>query len=747
MTKALAVWYNLRMDILGELNEEQIKPVLDTEGAVLVTAGAGSGKTRLLTHRIAYLVQEKGVRPYHILAITFTNKAANEMRERLCRMLPDAVDGMLIATFHSMCVRILRQFIDKIGYDRNFSIYGEDEKEHIVKNAIKAHEYEGDELCKKALWSISDAKNAGMSPEEYKKCNEYYDDIDETCVLYAEYQRELRRNNALDYDDLLLVTYRLLRENAEALAYCQNRFRYIHVDEFQDTNTIQYDLVRLMATEHGNIFAVGDEDQSIYGWRGADFRNIFNFTQDFPDCRVYKLEQNYRSTQNILSAANRVIKNNTARLDKTLWTANGEGEPVRFLRAGSESEEATNVVSSIIGLVRNGVYKFSDIAILMRLNASTRPFEERLVQYGIPHKIFGGFKFFERKEIKDLLAYLKVLGNPADNEALLRIINFPKRGIGDGTVAQLRNYGAVTGRSLTDVLLTVESNPDLPVNVIKKVKEFGALLRALFEKKNNASLSELVNYLIHVLQLNVLYGGDSEEDRNRILHIQEFAASVQQFVESNEGADLSDYLQMIGLYSDTEEMDGSDYVSLATVHSAKGLEFKVVYIVGLEEGIFPIIRMDAKDDEQEERRLFYVALTRARERLFVTYSASRFLYGQRKQMFPSRFLKEAGLLAQTQSAYTARQTCESERTVRYAASSKPTAAATPILQRPTQTPVRQSGDFSGFVTGAKVMHPKFGVGTIAAVSEEHNGKYAQVLFENVGKINLALEYAPLKLLG
>ena len=731
--------------MLNELNDEQIKPVLDTEGAVLVTAGAGSVKTRLLTHRIAYLVQEKGVRPYHILAITFTNKAANEMRERLSKMLPDAVDGMLIATFHSMCVRILRQFIDRIGYARNFSIYGEDEKEKIVKSSIKAHEYEADELYKKAMWAISDAKNAGLSPQDYKKQNDYYDYIDEICVLYEEYQKELQKNNALDYDDLLLVTYKLLNDNAEAREYCQDKFRYIHVDEFQDTNTIQYDLVRLMAQKHGNIFAVGDEDQSIYGWRGADFRNIFNFTNDFPSCRVYKLEQNYRSTQNILAAANKLIKHNSSRLDKTLWTGNGEGEPIQFLKANSEQEEAAGVVGSMIGLVRSGQYKFSDIAILMRLNALSRSFEEKLMQYGIPHKVFGGFKFFERKEVKDLLAYLKLLGNPDDDEAFARIVNFPKRGIGDGTVAQLRAYGAVTGKSLTEIVLTIEQNEELPLAVVKKLRGFSQLLKSLYEKKNNGSLTDLMLYLVSALELNVLFGGDTEESRNRLLHVEELVASVKQFEEGNEGAELSDYLQMVSLYADTDEMDDGNYVSLATVHSAKGLEFKVVYIVGMEESIFPIIRMDAKEDEQEERRLFYVAITRARERLFVTYAASRFLYGQRKQMFASRFLKEAGIAPET-PRYTQPYASYGGETKRYTAATTSAPSAPPLRQKGVQAPQKQSGDHSGFTAGARVAHPKFGEGTVVSVNEERGGMYAQVAFEKVGKITLALDYAPLKLL-
>lgn len=741
---------------LDELNEEQIKPVLDTEGAVLVTAGAGSGKTRLLTHRIAYLVQEKGVNKHSILAITFTNKAALEMRDRLEKFGLEHPRDMWIVTFHSFCLRILRIFIDKLSYDKNFSIYDDDDKEHLVRELIKKHGFDKDSVYKKALWVISDVKMKNISIEEYRNNNAYLDDIDEICTIFKEYQVELRRNNALDFDDLLIKAHTLLSTSQEVLEYCQNRFRYIHIDEFQDTNTIQYDLVRMIAAKYGNIFAVGDEDQSIYGWRGADFRNIFNFTNDFPGCRVYKLERNYRSTKNILSAANMLIKHNSQRLDKTLWTGNDEGEPIRFLRAGSEQDEANGVVSSIIGLVRSGKYKFSDIAILMRLNALTRSFEERLIQYGIPHKVFGGFKFFERKEIKDLLAYLKVLGNPADDEALARIINFPKRGIGDGTVAQLRHYGEVTGQSMSDVLLHVEQNEDLPLSVIKKVTAFSRLLHALYDKKKNASLTDLVTYLVSVLQLNTVYGGDSEEDRNRRLHVEEFVASVQQFEESNEGADISDYLQMVGLYADTDEMDDSDYVSLATVHSAKGLEFKVVYVVGMEESIFPIIRMDASEDEQEERRLFYVAITRARELLFVTYAATRFLYGQRKQMFPSRFLKEAGIAAQTPSYAGTRSTygdavrpsyaSSSGETRRYTAATTSAPSSPPLRQRAEEAPKKQGNDFSRFTVGATVVHPKFGTGTIVAVSEERGGTYAQVAFEKVGKINLALEYAPLKLL-
>ena len=725
--------------LLSELNEEQLKPVLDTEGAVLVTAGAGSGKTRLLTHRIAYLITDKNVSPYNILAITFTNKAANEMRERLERMVPDAAQSMLISTFHSMCVRILRQFIDRVGYNKNFSIYGEDEKERIVKNIVKSKQYDSDNIVKDAIWAISDAKNEGHSPSEYAKINEFRENADEIGEIFAEYEKELKRNNALDYDDLLTVTLKLLRENADAREYCQNRFRYIHVDEFQDTNTVQYELVRIIGAKYGNVFVVGDEDQSIYGWRGANFQNIFNFKEDFIGCRVYKLEQNYRSTKTILSAANRLIKNNTTRLDKTLWTENDDGDSIEYLRANTESDEANAVASSIASLVRNDEYKYSDIAVLMRLNALTRSFEEKMLGYGIPHKVFGGFKFFDRKEIKDLIAYLKLVSNPSDDEALMRIINFPKRGIGDNTVAQVRNYARITGRSMCEVIVNIAANEDLPLSVIKKLGGFSELLKSLFEQKDDESLTDFVVRMITLLQLNIVYGGDDEENRNKRMHIEEFVASVEQYEQNNGVSTLEDYLQMISLYSDTDEMDGSDFVSLATVHSAKGLEFKVVYLVGMEEGIFPIIRMNSTTDDEEERRLCYVAITRAKKRLFITSVASRFMYGQRKIQFPSRFLKEIGIGQNYAVGYAPKPRATYDTTEKK--------AATPIKSHPQDVkPQKSTKDLSAFAPGVHVRHPKFGEGTVLSVSDERGGKYAAVVFGKVGKITLALEYAPLEVI-
>ena len=434
-----------------ELNDIQKQAVLETEGAVLVTAGAGSGKTRLLTHRIVHLIKDLNVAPYSILAITFTNKAANEMRERLMTMTENT-DGIWIFTFHAACVRILRRFIDKIGFGKNFTIYGDAETKSVVKRICKENDWE-DDMQKRILSAISDSKNKGISPDEYESVYKYAGDAEQVAKAYAEYQRTLKANNALDYDDLLIETLRLLRTDDEAREFYQNKFRYIHIDEFQDTNVIQYDIVKILAGKHRNIFAVGDEDQCIYTWRGASIANIFDFQRDFP-CKVFKLEQNYRSTSNILTVANRIIKGNSQRLDKKLWTENGGGEKVVCFGAATDGFEADYVARTIYELTSYGGYNYSDCAVLMRLNALTRRFEERFLQYGIPHRVYGGFKFFDRKEVKDVLAYARLSVNPADDEALLRIINFPRRGIGEASIEKLRGIAASKQTSLYGVITT-----------------------------------------------------------------------------------------------------------------------------------------------------------------------------------------------------------------------------------------------------------------------------------------------------
>ncbi len=746
---------------LSSLNDEQIKPVLDTEGAVLVTAGAGSGKTRLLTHRIAHLIVDKGVPAYNILAITFTNKAAAEMKERLFDMI-DGSRGLWVSTFHSMCVSFLRKFVDKIGYTSNFSIYGEQEKERAVKKILKEEEPEED-IFKSVMSAISRAKNDGFSPEEYYEMNRYEDNAEIIRNVYAKYEEELKKNNALDFDDLLIKAYYLLINDKEAGDYYADRFRYIHVDEFQDTNVIQYKIVRALAKIHKNIFVVGDEDQSIYGWRGASISNIADFRTDF-DCKLYKLEQNYRSTKKILALANKLIENNESRIKKVLWTENDSGDDVEVYAAQSEGNEADFVVSKILALVQSGGYSFSDFAVLMRMNALTRSFEERFIQYGIPHKIFGGFKFYERKEIKDILAYLRIISNPLDNDAILRVINFPKRGIGDAAIGQLINYSAVSGKSLFDVIVGIESNEDLPPAIIKKVTPFCLVLKCLLKEKDNLKISALMKYLVRMLNLKELYSQPTDENENRKQNIKELLGSAEQYEKMNPESDLDDYLQSVSLYSDLDEMDvDAGCVNIATVHSAKGLEFNTVFVVGLEDGTFPISRgMESSFEMEEERRLMYVAITRAEKQLYLSYAQTRFMYGERKASLPSRFLSELGFetRAKRESMYSEYSSSRwygnygdgrNGEAKRYYARGEEFGDSEKAMKftRPAPPPAPKRNDKvekSGFVVGAKVRHKKFGEGVISKLTDEGDNSYAEIEFKGVGKLVLSIFYAPLEVI-
>ncbi|MBR2646035.1 MAG: UvrD-helicase domain-containing protein [Clostridia bacterium] len=624
-------------ELLEKLNDEQIKPVLQTEGAVLVLAGAGSGKTRVLTSRIAYLVEEKRVPAEAILAITFTNKAANEMKERLSQIVD--VSRAWVCTIHSMCVRILRMYAQEVGITANFSIYSETERNNIIKKSFQECDYDDEKLLKTIKWHIANAKMLGLDAERYAEeyAGEY--EIDDIVKVYRRYQKHLRENNALDFDDLLNETRLLLKNNADAREYLGSKFRYILVDEFQDTNAVQYEIVRLLASVHGNLFAVGDDDQSIYGWRGAKIENILHFEKDFKDAKVFKLERNYRSTKNILKLANTVIKNNGHRKDKTLWTENGEGEKAVVHEAEEESGEARYIAHTIAGLMREG-YKFSDFAILMRLNALTRSFEQEFTGDGIPYKVFGGFKFFERKEIKDLLAYLRLINNPFDSEAAVRIINFPKRGIGAKTVETLQNYAYEQELSFYDALLDLDEIGFTGATK-QKLVDFRDMIKTWIVDSLETPVNELVKKIVADTHMREAYADESDESINKRANIEEFINSVEEYCRLNEGATLTDYLNQVTLSSDTDDMDDGNYVTLATVHSVKGLEFKCVFVCGMEENILPVSRaVDNEDEMEEERRLMYVAITRAKERLFLTRSKSRYLYGKREPTARSRFLKE-----------------------------------------------------------------------------------------------------------
>ena len=730
-----------------ELNDIQTRAVLDTEGAVLVTAGAGSGKTRLLTHRIAHLINDLRVPPYNILAITFTNKAANEMKSRLEYL---NADGIWISTFHSACVKILRHFIDKIGFDKNFTIYGETETKAVVARICKENDFH-DDMVKRVLSEISKAKDKGITPDDYEQVYKFSADAEDIAHIYDEYNKTLQRNNALDYDDLLLKTLFLLKSSVEAREFYQNKFRYIHIDEFQDTNTIQYEIVKILAGKHGNIFAVGDEDQCIYTWRGASIANIFDFQRDF-NCKVYKLEQNYRSTTNILSVANRIIKGNTQRLDKRLWTANSDGEKVVCFGLATEGFEADYVVRTIYELTQSGEYNYSDCAVLVRVNALTRPFEERFLQYNIPHRVYGGFKFFDRKEVKDVLAYARLSVNHSDDEAAYRIINFPKRGIGEASINKLREYTLSNGISVYDAVTNAQS---LPFNDALKTKlaDFGADIKNL-SKAAQGDTVEYFRYLLYsVLDAPDLFRQD--DDEMRLENLNELVSSVRDFAKINPGATLSDYLQTVSLYSDTDDMNDDNCVTLATVHSAKGLEFPVVFVVGLEDGIFPSLRVseNTSDRMEEERRLMYVAVTRARKRLFLTYAKSRYLYGDTRYGIPSRFLVECGLeerARDSRDVYTSspsytpytNQAPTKRATVGFDNGSFDGAYKSDYGKQKSEKPAAPD-NASDITVGATVIHKRLGKGKVIGVENMGNNVYAKIQFERGGVMLLAVGFAPI----
>ncbi len=737
------------MDYRSLLNEAQILPVEDTRGAVLVLAGAGSGKTRVLTYRIAYLIDKEGVDPRNILAITFTNKAAGEMRERIRAVTGQG--GMTISTFHSLCAKILRADISKLGdYNSNFSIYDDDDSSKVVSRIIKSLNIEDNkDLKKKARWHISNAKNMAMSAKEYAPRLKGEPEGEIIATIHERYERELKENNALDFDDLLYKTLVLFATCKDVLEKYQNMYQYIHVDEFQDTNKIQYTMVRLLANKYGNIFAVGDDDQSIYGWRWADVSNIKKFTQHFPGCRIYKLEQNYRSTKNILDTANKIIANNTSRMDKTLWTDGEAGARVLYKSCYDEKAEADYVLDQISYLINTCGYEYNDFAILVRASSLTRSFEDKLVLYNYPYKIIGGSKFFERKEVKDFLAYLKFIANPNDNESVLRVINVPKRGIGETAVQKLLAQCALNRMTLLQGILNLDML-DLAPAVRNKVQVFADLVKALREN-SNMPLVDYVEYVNTSVDFASQYDPKDEDGKNRLENIDEYINSVREYCNDNGASRLDEYLQSVSLVSDTDQV-AENCITLATVHGVKGLEYKCCFIVGLEEGLFPS-RMD--ENEEEERRIMYVAVTRARERLYLTNAQSRFRYGQRDYcVMPSRFLKEGGFI---QEPKTISRTGISTREIIGDLSSATPAwqerrdrinemkslmknAATPAFAKSAgQQTVPQSKDTSVFKVGMSVKHTRFGEGKIISIT----GENAKIEFPVLGVKVFNLRLAPI----
>lgn len=717
------------MDYSTLLNQEQLKPVTDTEGAVLVLAGAGSGKTRVLTYRIAYLIEKCGVSPNSILAITFTNKAAGEMKERIQAVTGQ--DGMWVMTFHSFCARVLRNDADKLGHNRNFSIYGEAESDRIITRILKENFPDDTDKKKTIRWNISAAKSIAMTPEQYAVRIKDHPECDLITQVYTKYEEELAKNNAFDFDDLLLKTFLLFAMHKDVLEKYQDRFLYVHVDEFQDTNKIQFLLVKMLVRKYGNIFVVGDDDQSIYGWRGADVGNILNFKKDYPDCRIYKLERNYRSSGNILKTANKVIANNVGRTGKQLWTDKEDGIEVSYRSMVEDKTEADFVLEQIMNLVKNHGYRYSDFAILVRINSITRIFEERMMSYGMPCKVIGGFKFYERKEIKDFIAYLRMAVNPADGESVTRIINFPKRGIGDACVEALIQACAERNMSLFDGLMTLDEL-ELSPAYKKKLAQFAALAKDISEKKDDMPLDEYVKYVFDKVDFYSAYDVDDPEGRTKLENIDQFLTSVHEACADNPDVKLEEYLQMLSLMTDADETDEGDYITIATIHGVKGLEFRCVFIVGLEEGIFPSLRSDTTTaDVEEERRIMYVAITRARERLWLTNAGRRFRFGKWESNSVSRFVKESGLIA------AARKT--EDRTVHHTVQQALRRDLTPRFAKTAAA----GKDISAFKAGVKVRHPKFGDGVIQDVT----GENARIAFEKLGVKVLNLRLAPLAVTG
>ncbi len=727
-----------------ELNPQQKQAVMDTEGAILVIAGAGSGKTRVLTERICHLI-ELGVSPYNILALTFTNKAANEMKERIERSI--GASQVWTSTFHSLCARILRIDIDKLGYTKDFTIYTEQESDRVVKRVLMDMPSIDPKKKGEYLWHISRAKTLALSPDEYYD-EIKHDDNDAFNIkkVYVRYEEELKRSNSLDYDDLLLKTVQLFEEFPDVLEKYRRRFLYTHVDEFQDTNRLQYKIMKMIASGSGNVFAVGDEDQSIYSWRGADIRNILEFEKDFKGAKIYKLEQNYRSTTSILKAANRVIKNNSRRKDKTLWSDINDDDPIVYYEAYSDRDEAEQVARTVDALVKEGL-NYSDIAVLVRANSLTRLFEEEFNLHSIPYKVFGGFRFFERKEIKDALAYVRLAINPHDSDSLLRIINYPRRGIGETTVRELINAAAKQGISVYEVLI---SGAGLSAATVKKLTPFKACIDDIIAACSTMRPTEFMQYVVRKSGIETFLSTSTDiEDATRLDNVQELVNAVSEFEKDNPELGISEFMQSVALVSDTDEMDDQNYVSIATIHAVKGLEFEAVFIVGLEEGIFPSQRAIISGDIEEERRLMYVAITRAKRKLYVVNSRSRYRFGKTEYMPKSRFIGEMSGVKQTMRYTNSGYGAQNEERIKLGANAS---SAASVLKGGAFTPQKKSApstsngaDLDKFVKNTVVEHTKFGRGIIVETSGEGEDKIAAIAFKGLGVKRFALAIAAVSL--
>lgn len=764
--------------LLNGMNDKQSEAVQTTEGPLLIMAGAGSGKTRVLTHRIAYLIDEKMVNPWNILAITFTNKAAREMRERATALNP-ATSETLIATFHSMCVRILRREADHIGYNRNFTIVDPGEQRTLMKRILKNLNLDPKKWNERAiLGTISNAKNDLLDEVAYEhQAGDMYTQIVAKC--YKAYQEELRRSEAMDFDDLIMMTLRLFDKNPDVLAYYQQRYQYIHVDEYQDTNHAQYQLVKLLASRFKNICVVGDADQSIYGWRGADMQNILDFEKDYPEAKVVLLEENYRSTKKILQAANEVIKNNRNRRPKKLWTQNDDGEQIVYYRANDERDEAVFVASTINNVVREEGKNFKDFAVLYRTNAQSRTIEEALLKSNIPYTMVGGTKFYSRKEIRDVISYLNLIANPADNISFERVVNEPKRGVGPGTLEKIRTFAYEQDMSLLDASANIMLSP-IKGKAAQGVYDFANVILNLRDQLDDLSITEVVEAVLDQSgYLDALSMQQTLESQARIENIEEFMSVTKNFDETNTdgtkdetGIDrLGRFLNDLALIADTDDGDvEAAEVTLMTLHAAKGLEFPVVFLIGMEEGVFPLSRASEEPDElEEERRLAYVGITRAEEILFLTNANTRTLFGKTNYNRPSRFLREIsddllqyqGLARPANSSFGVRFTkdeptqfgqgmsLQQALQIRKAnAQPQRHTGAQPFSKATGGLPFGKTSDSSKTATdweiGDIAHHKKWGDGTVLEVTGSGKTQELKIKFPEVGLKKVLASVAPIE---
>lgn len=741
----------MTVDCTYGLNPQQAEAVINTEGPMLIMAGAGSGKTKVLTCRVANLLQ-KGVRPYRILAITFTNKAAAEMRERVNNMSGPAAKDVWLFTFHAFCARFLRMEIDKLpGYGGNFAIYDTADSQNLIKQILKEMNLDDKRFQPSGILSrISNAKNALQDAAAFaRQAGDFYEQ--KVADIYSRYEQKLQLNNALDFDDLLMLSIKLLQENQEVREKYQDRFDYLLVDEYQDTNHAQYLLTKFLAAKHRNICVVGDADQSIYGWRGADIQNILDFEKDYPDAKVIKLEQNYRSTQIILDAANAVIENNTGRKPKNLWTENKSGADIIYFQAVDERDEARFVIEQLQNLQRTENKKLGDMAILYRTNTQSRIFEEMLIKSGISYNMVGGLKFYERKEIKDIIAYLRVIFNPADSLSLLRIINVPKRGIGDASLAKIQAYAAANNVSLFEAVSNAAAIDGLSSRFVSKLDDLAGIIFELMNLANEAPVEDLIDRVLRDTgYLEELENERTPQAQSRIDNLHELISVAQEFAASEEENNLENFLAHVALVSDIDDTElGEDAITLMTLHSSKGLEFPVVFLVGMEEGLFPHARTLMDETEiEEERRLCYVGITRAKEKLFLSSTKMRTIYGNTVTYPPSRFLQEIpARLVKTikrQERFSALENFKQVSEKYSTRPQKPASTFNPHSFMPQKPAAAAGGTGTRFNTGDRVSHSKWGEGMVVSVKDSPDGQEVKVAFAGAGVRSLLTKYAVLK---